>query len=98
MLTNNSFVGLREKPILSGQMDNFEKFTIAVVGLGYVGLPLCIEFGKVFHTLGFDISKDKIYDCQRYHDQTGEVNYQSFKDSKLTKFISNSLRESCKSL
>ena len=33
--------------------------TIAVVGLGYVGLPLAVEFGKKYRTLGFDLSKEK---------------------------------------
>ena len=33
---------------------------VAVVGLGYVGLPLAIEFGKNFATIGFDISREKI--------------------------------------
>ena len=39
--------------------------TIAVVGLGYVGLPLAIEFGKKIETIGFDISADKISNLQR---------------------------------
>ena len=34
--------------------------TVAVVGLGYVGLPLAIEFGKKYRTIGFDLSQDKI--------------------------------------
>ena len=34
--------------------------TIAVIGLGYVGLPLAVEFGKKFTTLGFDLSADKV--------------------------------------
>ena len=34
--------------------------TIAVVGLGYVGLPLAVEFGKRYRTIGFDLSKEKI--------------------------------------
>ena len=33
---------------------------VAVVGLGYVGLPLAVEFGKKFRTIGFDLSKEKI--------------------------------------
>ena len=33
---------------------------IAVIGLGYVGLPLAIEFGKQYKTIGFDLSKNKI--------------------------------------
>ena len=34
--------------------------TVAVVGLGYVGLPLAVEFGKKCRTIGFDLSKEKI--------------------------------------
>jgi UDP-N-acetyl-D-galactosamine dehydrogenase len=47
--------------------------TIAVVGLGYVGLPLAVEFGKKFRTLGFDLSKDKVESYGRFVDPTGEV-------------------------
>jgi UDP-N-acetyl-D-galactosamine dehydrogenase len=47
--------------------------TIAVVGLGYVGLPLAVEFGKTHRTIGFDMSQRKI-DAYRMHvDPTGEV-------------------------
>ena len=34
--------------------------TIGIIGLGYVGLPLAIEFGKKFHTVGFDISESSV--------------------------------------
>ncbi len=47
--------------------------TIAVVGLGYVGLPLAVEFGKKFKTLGFDLSAQKIAAYCRHVDPTGEV-------------------------
>jgi UDP-N-acetyl-D-galactosamine dehydrogenase len=47
--------------------------TIAVVGLGYVGLPLAVEFGKKYRTLGFDLSKDKVDSYGRFIDPTGEV-------------------------
>jgi len=47
--------------------------TIAVVGLGYVGLPLAVEFGKKFPTIGFDLSKEKIEQYRRHVDPTGEV-------------------------
>ena len=46
---------------------------LAVVGLGYVGLPLAVEFGKKFRTIGFDLSSDKIEAYKRYVDPTGEV-------------------------
>ncbi len=47
--------------------------TIAVVGLGYVGLPLAVEFGKKFKTIGFDLSAEKVAAYQRFEDPTGEV-------------------------
>ena len=47
--------------------------TIAVIGLGYVGLPLAVEFGKKFRTLGFDLSADKVAAYGRHVDPTGEV-------------------------
>ena len=46
---------------------------IGVVGLGYVGLPLAVEFGKKQRTIGFDLSADKIAHYRRYVDPTGEV-------------------------
>ena len=36
------------------------KIKLSVIGLGYVGLPLAIEFGKIYNTLGFDINREKI--------------------------------------
>jgi len=47
--------------------------TIAVVGLGYVGLPLAVEFGKKFRTLGLDLSQEKIKAYREGYDPTGEV-------------------------
>ncbi|HEX6792733.1 MAG TPA: nucleotide sugar dehydrogenase [Casimicrobiaceae bacterium] len=47
--------------------------TIAVVGLGYVGLPLAVEFGKRYATIGFDLSRAKIDAYRRGVDPTGEV-------------------------
>jgi UDP-N-acetyl-D-galactosamine dehydrogenase len=52
---------------------------IAVVGLGYVGLPLAVEFGRKHPTIGFDISADKIHAYQRHTDPTGEVGAEDFK-------------------
>jgi UDP-N-acetyl-D-glucosamine/UDP-N-acetyl-D-galactosamine dehydrogenase len=47
--------------------------TIAVVGLGYVGLPLAVEFGKKYPTIGFDLSVPKIAAYRKGIDPTGEV-------------------------
>ncbi|MGF1606915.1 MAG: Vi polysaccharide biosynthesis UDP-N-acetylglucosamine C-6 dehydrogenase TviB [Rhodothalassiaceae bacterium] len=46
---------------------------IAVIGLGYVGLPLAVEFGRVLPTIGFDINPKRIAELQRNHDSTMEV-------------------------
>ncbi len=46
---------------------------IAVIGLGYVGLPLAVEFGKHFSTLGFDINQTRLQQLQSGHDSTLEV-------------------------
>jgi UDP-N-acetyl-D-galactosamine dehydrogenase len=50
--------------------------TIAIVGLGYVGLPLAVEFGKKMPTLGLDLSADKVAAYRRHIDPTGEVSTQ----------------------
>ncbi|AOZ05344.1 nucleotide sugar dehydrogenase [Cupriavidus malaysiensis] len=47
--------------------------TVAVVGLGYVGLPLAVEFGKKRRTIGFDLSSDKVSAYRNCIDPTGEV-------------------------
>jgi UDP-N-acetyl-D-galactosamine dehydrogenase len=47
--------------------------SIAIIGLGYVGLPLAVEFGKKFETIGFDLSQPKIDAYNRRIDPTGEV-------------------------
>ena len=46
---------------------------VAVVGLGYVGLPLAVEFGKKQQTIGFDLSATKIESYKRHIDPTGEL-------------------------
>lgn len=47
--------------------------TVAVVGLGYVGLPLVVEFGKQMRTIGFDISAEKVTSCQQGSDPSREI-------------------------
>ena len=57
--------------------------TIAVVGLGYVGLPLAVEFGKKFRTIGVNFSAEKIACYKRHFDPTGEVNTEDLKAATL---------------
>jgi UDP-N-acetyl-D-galactosamine dehydrogenase len=52
---------------------------VAVVGLGYVGLPLAAQFGKKYETIGYDLSKAKIANYKNYCDPTGEVSTEDLK-------------------
>ncbi|HHN8582284.1 TPA: nucleotide sugar dehydrogenase [Providencia rettgeri] len=51
---------------------NINNFKIAIIGLGYVGLPLAVEFGKQFSTTGYDINKKRIDELQNFIDITNE--------------------------
>jgi UDP-N-acetyl-D-galactosamine dehydrogenase len=51
-----------------------QKSKIAIIGLGYVGLPLAIEFGKKYHVIGFDIDVDRIIELNNGGDRTLEAN------------------------
>ena len=53
--------------------------TIAVIGLGYVGLPLAVEFGKKVKTVGFDLHQEKVDAYARHVDPTGEVSSEDLK-------------------
>lgn len=61
---------------------------IGVIGLGYVGLPLAIEFGKQYKTVGFDLDERKIQDYQSNIDTTGQVSSKDFELSKHLAFTS----------
>jgi len=69
--------------------------TVAVVGLGYVGLPLAIEFGKKHRTIGFDVSEPKVAAYARQQDPTGEVSSEEFKAARHLQVTTNpaALRE-----
>jgi len=61
-------------------MKDLEKSKIALIGLGYVGLPLAVEFGKKYPTLGFDIDKERVEELLRSHDRTLEVADEELKE------------------
>lgn len=54
-------------------MQTIKNSKIAIIGLGYVGLPLAVEFGKVLPTIGFDINKHRIQELKSGNDHTLEV-------------------------
>jgi UDP-N-acetyl-D-glucosamine/UDP-N-acetyl-D-galactosamine dehydrogenase len=58
---------------------------IGIIGLGYVGLPLAVEFGKILEVVGFDINPLRIDELSRGLDRTLEVDKEELgKASKLT--------------
>lgn len=59
---------------------------IAVVGLGYVGLPLAVEFGKQYHTVGFDINAARIEELRAGRDSTLEVEPELLAEAKRLSF------------
>lgn len=65
-------------------MLNLKNVSIAVIGLGYVGLPLAIAFAKKYPTRGFDISKNRIRELKNNFDNTLEVSRSKIKKSNLT--------------
>lgn len=66
--------------------------TVGVVGLGYVGMPLAVEFGKKTRTLGFDLSEKKVASYKAFVDPTGEL---STEELKQAQFLTVSNDPSC---
>ena len=62
------------------------EYTIAVIGLGYVGLPLAVEFGKKFPTIGFDINVSRIADLKLGKDKTFEVSALDLSEAEYLSF------------
>ena len=67
-------------------MKNIENSNIAIIGLGYVGLPLAIEFSKKFKVIGFDLNKERIRELKNFYDHTNEVDESVLRELKNLKF------------
>ena len=57
--------------------------TVSVIGLGYVGLPVAVAFGKTRHTIGFDINTHRINELRNNYDRTGEVNSEDLTSAQI---------------
>ena len=55
---------------------------ISIIGLGYVGLPLCLKLSKYFEVIGYDISKKKIFNLKKKIDDNNEIKKVEFKNLK----------------
>ena len=58
---------------LEGKLVNLENLKLGIIGLGYVGLPLAVEFGKKLSVVGFDIHQKRIEELTNGQDHTLEV-------------------------
>ncbi len=66
-----------------------ERLRIGIVGLGYVGLPLAVEFGKKYETLGFDINESRVNELRDGKDSTLECTSQELSEAKLLQYTSS---------
>ena len=71
------------------------KIKIAVVGLGYVGLPLAVEFSKKFPVIGFDINKDRTDELNQGKDYTNEISKDVILGCKNLNFVNQPSKLSC---
>lgn len=66
-----------------------KNFRITVIGLGYVGLPLALEFGRKYPTIGFDINNSRIKQLKEKNDRNKEFVRKDFEKAKKLKFQNN---------
>jgi UDP-N-acetyl-D-galactosamine dehydrogenase len=59
---------------------------LAIIGMGYVGLPLAVEFGKIMDVVGFDIKRERLSELTKGHDKTNEVSADELKSAVKLKF------------
>jgi len=68
---------------------NFESRKLAIIGLGYVGLPLAVEFGKKYRTYGFDINQARIEELQGGNDSTLECSSKELLEAKKLSYTTD---------
>ncbi|MGO4703068.1 NAD(P)-binding domain-containing protein, partial [Dyella sp. 2RAB6] len=67
-------------------MRNLEEARIAIIGLGYVGLPLAVEFGKKYDTVGFDIRAARVEELRAGKDATLEVDAEELQSATRLRY------------
>jgi UDP-N-acetyl-D-glucosamine/UDP-N-acetyl-D-galactosamine dehydrogenase len=74
---------------LAGFEKNVNEVNIGIIGLGYVGLPLAIEFGKTQRVVGFDVNESRISELLSRFDKTKEISNTDFAGAPFCSFTSN---------
>ena len=73
-------------------MRTLEQEKIAVIGLGYVGLPVALSFGRKLSTVGFDIRQRRIDELKKGHDETMEVTTEQLHSAEKLELTDNAIR------
>jgi len=71
---------------MNAPLPTLDQARIAVIGLGYVGLPLAVAFGRKYPTLGFDINGKRVTELRGHHDHTLEVSAEELRDTPQLEF------------
>ena len=79
-------LGVEYRIHMSINMDNLK---LVVIGLGYVGLPLAVEFGRKFQTTGFDINQSRVDELLKGVDRTLETSSEDLSSSSFLRFTTN---------
>jgi UDP-N-acetyl-D-galactosamine dehydrogenase len=74
---------------LKAQIPQLDTIQITVVGLGYVGLPLAVEFGKKYPTVGFDINEERVAELESGFDRTRETSPEEIKAANQLTFVTS---------
>ena len=64
---------------IESPLENLTQYNIGIIGLGYVGLPLAVEFAKKYKVTGFDINPNRVEELNRLEDSTHEANLDDLK-------------------
>ena len=88
IISSNGIVNITMSKVYEINL-NRKKNKIAIIGLGYVGLPLAIEFGKIRKVIGFDIKKKRIDELNNQLDSNLDITIDQFKKSKKLVFTNN---------
>ena len=84
VLNENPTDTLSETPVSSAPQEKASRIgTVCVVGLGYVGLPVAVAFGKERLTIGYDLSTKKVQQLRQYTDPTGEVSGEELQRARM---------------
>jgi len=92
MLQGNFGFTRVKNTMVQSNLPKLSELKIVVIGLGYVGLPLAVEFGKKRRVIGFDIDPRRVDELRRGHDRTLEVSAEDFKQA-IYLTVTSSLEE-----